>query len=274
MELRDVVAVVTGAGGGIGRELVRGLLARGARVAAVDSDRGRLDEMVADVGGGDRVATFVVDITDREATAELPARVASALGPVGVLINNAGVIQPFVRVVDLDFEVIDRVVAINLGGTINMLKAFLPGLLQRRHAHVVNVSSMGGFLPVPGQAVYGAAKAGVKLLTEALYAELLDTTVGVTVVMPGGVATDITANSGVAVPGRDRAAEDGDGPSFPVTSPEDAAATILDGIVDGRLHVHVGLDSKVMSAARRVAPRQSIHLIQSQMKGLLEEPGT
>ena len=89
---------------------------------------------------------------------------------------------------------------VNFWGVVNMTKAFLPALLARPAAAVLNVSSMGGFLPVPGQAVYGASKAAVKLFTEALFAELHETNVAVTIVFPGGVATNITQNSGVAMP--------------------------------------------------------------------------
>ncbi len=101
---------------------------------------------------------------------------------------------------DLDYEAIERVLDVNLYGTIHVVKAFLPHLLERPVAHLANVSSMGGFLPVPGQTIYGASKAAVKLMTEGLYAELLETNVAVTFVMPGAVSTDITANSGVDVP--------------------------------------------------------------------------
>ena len=79
---------------------------------------------------------------------------------------------------DLDYATIERVLNVNLMGTIYLVKAFLPHLKARPEAHIANVSSMGGFLPVPGQVMYGASKAAVKLLTEGLYAELLDTNVG------------------------------------------------------------------------------------------------
>ena len=88
---------------------------------------------------------------------------------------------------------IERVLDVNLQGTLNMVTAFLPLLLERPEAHIANVSSMGGFFPFPGQTVYGASKAAVKLLTEGLYAELLDSQVRVSVIMPGAVSTSISA---------------------------------------------------------------------------------
>lgn len=272
MQFDGTVGVVTGAGGGIGRELVRGLVRRGARVAAVDLREDALADTVAavsaDGGTSTDVATFVVDITDRAAVKALPEQVTEALGPVDLLVNNAGIIQPFVRLRDLDEAAVDRVLDVNLRGTISMVQAFLPGLLERPVAHVANVSSMGGFLPVPGQAVYGAAKAGVKLLTEGLYAELLDTRVGVTAIMPGAIGTDITANSGVEIPGSgDREQEEG---GMRTTSPEEAAEIILSGIADDRLHVYVGMDARMLNLAVRIAPKQAANFITARMAGLLD----
>ncbi|MEX1134922.1 MAG: SDR family oxidoreductase [Acidimicrobiia bacterium] len=265
MELADKVLVVTGGGNGIGRQVVLELIRRGARVAAVDIREESLSETAQLASAGDRLATYVVDITDRAATQALPERVIAAHGTVDGLVNVAGIIQPFVRLNDLDYEVIERVINVNLYGTIYMVKAFLPHLLQRPVAHLANVSSMGGFLPVPGQTIYGASKAAVKLMTEGLYAELLDTNVGVSVIFPGAVATDIAGNSGVDIPNM----ESVDQSKIRTTSPEDAAKIILDGIASDDLHIYVGRDSKAMSLMTRVAPRRATHLIYRRMKDLL-----
>lgn len=267
MRVLGKVVVVTGAGSGIGRQLVLELLSRGARVAAADIRQGGLDETSALAAADDRVATFVVDVTDRAAVGALPAQVEESFGAVDGYISNAGIIQPFVPLKDLGYDAIERVLNVNLYGAIHMAKAFLPHLLERPVAHIANVSSMGGFLPVPGQTVYGAAKAGVKLLSEGLYAELLDTKVGVSVIMPGAVATDITTNSGVEIPGGEAMAEEA---SVRTTSAPEAARIILDGIESDQLHIYVGKDSLMMSVANRVAPKRSAHLIYRQMKDLLQ----
>lgn len=267
MKLGGKVIAVTGGGNGIGRQLVLALLSRGAKVGAIDIRQEALDETAEIAGAGDRLATFVGDVTDRDGVAALPAKVIDAHGAVDGFISNAGIIQPFVRLNDLDYETIERVINVNLYGTINMVKSFLPHLLERPVAHLANVSSMGGFLPVPGQTIYGAAKAGVKLLTEGLYAELLETNVGVSVIMPGAVATEITSNSGVEIPGDidvEAAAE-----SHRTTPPDEAARIILDGIESDDLHIYVGRDSKMMSLLNRAAPKRSTHIIQKQMKELL-----
>lgn len=269
MKLNGKTIVVTGGGNGMGRELTLGLVERGARVAAIDIRQESLDETAALAAAGDRIATFVVDVTDREAVLALPARVMDALGAIDGVINNAGIIQPFEKVNDLAFDVIDRVIDINLVGPINMIKAFLPHLLERGEAHIANVSSMGGFLPVPGQTIYGASKAGVKLFTEGLYAELLDTNVGVSVILPGGVTTDITKNSGVEMP--EMSMEDTEKMSSRGVSPKEAAKIMLDGIESDRFHIFVGNDSRMMNIATRVAPRRATHMIKKQMGDLLSK---
>jgi NAD(P)-dependent dehydrogenase (short-subunit alcohol dehydrogenase family) len=267
VKVRDKVMVVTGGGNGIGRELVLELLRRRARVAAVDIRPESLEETTSLADAGDSLATFVVDITDRSAAEALPEQVVAAHGRVDGLVNNAGIIQPFIKLNDLDYDAIDRVMNVNFYGTLNMVKSFLPHLLERPIAHIANVSSMGGFLPVPGQTIYGASKAAVKLMTEGLYAELLETNVGVSVIMPGGVGTNITAHSGVDLPGGmdvDEAAS-----SRRVTAPEEAAEIILDGIESDRLHILVGRDALMMNLANRIAPRASAHMITRQMRDLL-----
>ena len=172
MKVQGKVIVVTGAGGGIGGALVRSLLERGAHVAAVDLKQESLDALKMSIGEkADSLSVHALSISDQPTVEALPAQVIQAHGQVDGLINCAGIIQPFVKVNDLDYAAIERVMNVNFYGTLYMTKAFLPELLKRPTAHLVNVSSMGGFLPVPGQSVYGASKAAVKLLTEGLYAD-------------------------------------------------------------------------------------------------------
>ncbi len=250
MQVSDKVWVVTGAGSGMGRELVLLMLRRGARVAAVDVRAEALQETASLAAVGDRMSLHVVDITDRAAVGSVPEAVVDAHGRVDGLVNNAGIIQPFVPVADLDYAVFRRVLDVNLMGTVHMVKAFLPLLLERPEAHVANVSSMGGFFPFPGQTVYGASKAAVKLLTEGLYAELLDTRVHVTAIMPGAVATAISENSGVAAP-----AGAAQSAAVRATPADKAARIMLHGIERNRLHVYVGRDAQLMSLARSGSPR-------------------
>ncbi|MBW7958384.1 MAG: SDR family oxidoreductase [Candidatus Promineofilum sp.] len=269
MKMHNKVIVVTGGGNGIGRELALHLLSKGARVAAVDIDESALAELVGLAGGRkEHLSTHVLNITDKEAVEAFPEQVIARHGAVDGLINNAGVIQPFVRINDLDYATIERVMNINFYGTVYMTKAFLPHLLQRPEAHVANVSSMGGFLPVPGQGVYGASKAAVKLMTEALYAELIDSNVRVTVIFPGAIGTNIVVNSGVA-DSLDVNMEDAqEGPMKPLP-PARAAEIIVNGMERDRYEIFVGRDSTFMNFIYRVSPRRATRFISKQMQSLL-----
>lgn len=268
MKLNNTVFVVTGAGGGIGSELVSGLLARGAHVAAVDLKEESLTALKKRTeSSAERLSIHAVNITDRSAVMSLPKQVIAAHGHVDGVINCAGIIQPFVKVVDLEWEVIERVINVNFYGTLAMTKAFLPHLLERPEAYIANVSSMGGFLPVPGQSVYGASKAAVKLLTEGLYAELLDTPVHVSAVFPGATNTGITKNSGVAMPSVD--STDVEKLSARMLPADKAAAIILDGIEHNKPLIYTGKDSVLMNRLYRLSPVRATRLIAKQMKSLL-----
>ena len=266
MKVRNRVFVLTGGGNGIGRALALNLISNGARIAAVDIDQDGLDETVERAGANrSRLSTHVVDITDRAAVADLPEHIASTHGAVDGLINNAGIIQPFVRVNDLDYDAIERVMNVNFYGTLYMTKEFLPHLLKRPEAHIANVSSMGGFLPVPGQTVYGASKAAVKLFTEGLYSELMDTSVGVTLVLPGAIGTDIAAHSGVTP-----TSADGEGRASMKPLEVGKAAQIIVGAIEKeRYRVRVGRDSTLMDVIYRISPKFAAKFIFKQMKSLL-----
>jgi short-subunit dehydrogenase len=266
MILEGKVFVVTGAGSGMGRELVWQLVAVGARVAAVDLNAATLNETLALLNKkAVNCSSHVLDIADQDGIAQLPQAVIAAHGSVDAIINNAGIIQPFVRVNDLSFEAIHKVMDVNFFGLLAMTKAFLPLLLKRPDAHIINVSSMGGFLPVPGQSVYGASKAAVKLLTEGLYAELRETNVRVSVVFPGAINTNITANSGVHM----ELPKDMNPKDYKTLDAGKAAQIILEGIERNQLHIYVGSDSKFMNFLYRLAPTFATNFIAKKMKGLL-----
>jgi NAD(P)-dependent dehydrogenase (short-subunit alcohol dehydrogenase family) len=265
MKVNDKVIVVTGAGSGIGRELVLCLLSKGARVAGVDLAPKSLEETAGLAGRfQDRFAAYVANVADRPAVEALPEQVITRLGAVDGVINNAGIIQPFCRLNDLDYPTIERVLNVNLLGTLFFTKAFLPRLLERPEAHIVNVSSMGGFVPVPGQTMYCAAKAAVKLMSEGLAAELLHTGVRVTVVFPGAVATKIQSNSGVSTPSART-----DGGAMKPLSANEAAAIIVRGMERDAPRVFVGKDAAFMDKLYRLSPGYAARAIANKMRGLL-----
>lgn len=270
MKTQNKIIVVTGGGNGIGRELVLHLLNKGARVAAVDINETGLKETAELVGDKkDKLSLHVVNITDRSAVEALPEQVIARHGAVDGLINVAGIIQPFVRINDLEYAVIERVINVNFYGTLYMTKTFLPHLLKRPEAHIANVSSMGGFLPVPGQGIYGASKAAVKLMTEALHSELSNTNVKVTVIFPGAIGTNIANNSGVGhtlnVP------DDAQRQSIKPLEPGKAAEIIVDGIEKDEYEILVGRDSAFMNFIYRVSSKRAAKFISRQMASLLPD---
>lgn len=266
MKVQNKVIVVTGGGNGIGRELVLGLLSRGASVAAVDINQSALEETIELSGDKKhKLTTHIVNIAEKEAVEALPAQIIAQQGTVDGIINNAGIIQPFVKLINLEHKAIKRVMDVNFYGTLYMVKAFLPHLLPRSEAHIINISSMGGFLPVPGQTIYGASKAAVKLLTEGLYAELLSTSVRVTVVFPGAIGSNIVENSGVGVSQKMKKLQ---GAIKPL-APSKAAKIIIDGIEKNRYRILVGADAIFMNFIYKLSPRRSAQLIYRLMKSLL-----
>ena len=211
------------------------LLQRGAKVAAVDVSSAGLDPTAAQASAArDRPSTHPVDITDRAAVEALPAAVIAAQGEVDGCILVAGIIQPFTTIEALPYEAIEHVMNVNFYGPLYVTKTFLPLLRARPEAHLVAVSSMGGFVPVPGQTAYGASKAAMHLLFDGLHSELMDTNVHVTIVFPGAVGTDIAANS--------------------------AAEQILNGMEHDRHPVVVGGDARTMDLLTRLAPERAARL--------------
>jgi len=265
MLVKNKRILVTGAGNGIGREVVLSLVDSGAKVVAIDISEEGLRETKKLAGKNSlKVELYTIDITDKKSIENLSKQV----GEIDGLINVAGIIQKFVKINELDYENIEKVMHVNFYGTLYMVKTFLPQLLKRPEAHIINVSSMGGFLPVPGQSIYGASKAAVKLMTEGLYAELKDTNVGVTIVFPGATETHISENSGVKI---DLPKDDSKSKSFPTLSPREVALLIIEGVEKNKFRVCTGKDSKMMDRLYRLNPKFATNLIAKQMKSLLSK---
>lgn len=266
MKVNGKVVVVTGAGSGMGREITLELVRRGAKVAAVDFRKESLDETVSLAAAlGGTVSTHTLDVSDLAKVKTLPVEIEKALGSVDGLINNAGIIQPFVHVDELEWKSIEHVMAVNFFGPVALVKAFLPGLKKRPEAHILNVSSMGAYAPVPGQTVYGASKAAIKLFTEGLRSELMETAVGVTVVFPGAIATNIAANSGMTA----MTADSADASKFKQTPAPVAAKAMVDAIESNNPRITIGSDATMMDRLSRFNPVMAANIIYKQMKSLL-----
>ncbi|HTO15944.1 MAG TPA: SDR family oxidoreductase [Edaphocola sp.] len=261
MKVKGKVFVVTGAGSGIGKELSIQLVKMGAKVAMADIHEDGMNE-VARIVGKDNVSIHILNIADKERVEAFPKLVIQHHGTVDGIINNAGIIQPFIDVKDLDYEKIENIMNINFFGLVYMTKSFLPFLINRPEAHITNVSSMGGFIPFPGQTVYGASKAAVKLFTEGLYAELKNTNVGVTIILPGAVNTNIMVNSGLeAVKDNKTDLQN----SNKTLSAEKAAQIIIEAIEKNKFRALVGKDARMLDKFYRIHPRKAVDFITKQM---------
>jgi short-subunit dehydrogenase len=262
MKVEGKIFVVTGAGSGMGQEITLELIKRGAKVAMADINVKGMDETLSKANvDQDQLQAFELNITDRKAVYEFKSKVIKAFGAIDGLINNAGIIQPFVPINELEIETIERVMNINFYGTLYMTKALLPHLLERPEAHISNTSSMGGFIPFPGQTAYSASKAAVKLLTEGLNSELQGTKIHVTLIFPGAVNTNITKNSGVEMK-----KPKGDQQVMKTLSAEDAALQIVNAIEKNKYRVMVGKDAKFLNFFYRLFPEKASLFIAKKMK--------
>lgn len=268
MQVSNKIIVVTGAGSGIGRELTLQLLQKNAKVVGVDIHPNSLLETQKIAGvGDDKFIGIALDITDKAKVDALPMEVIKHFGSVDGIINNAGIIQKFINVNDLPIEDIQRVMNVNFYGMLYLTKAFLPYFLNRPEAHIVNISSMGGFIPFPSQTIYGAAKAAVKIFTEGLYVELKDTNVKVTVIHPGAIATNITENSGLGKPKVDASqAQKG---SFALPAPK-AAEVIIRAMEKDKYRATVGKDAAFLDLLYRLNPKFATNFIGKMMKKTLK----
>jgi NAD(P)-dependent dehydrogenase (short-subunit alcohol dehydrogenase family) len=250
---RNKVAVITGAGSGIGRELARALAAEGARLALSDRDAPGLAE-TARLCSGAEVRSYVLDVADRAAVARHAREIEADFGAAHFLFNNAGVAL-VATVEHMSIEEAEWVFAINLWGVVYGTKAFLPLMLRQREGCIVNVSSVFGFVAVPTQSAYCMAKFAVRAFTETLWQELTGTGVRAVSVHPGGIRTGIgtSARLGAAAGERERRVH-ALVPRALVTPPEDCARAILAGVAAGRSRIVTGSNGRLTEFLSRLFP--------------------
>ncbi|WP_448616902.1 SDR family NAD(P)-dependent oxidoreductase [Modestobacter sp. URMC 112] len=263
--VRGKVAVVTGAASGIGRQLALELARRGARLAVSDVDDDGLAATAARVRAlGAEVLAARVDVSDRKAVEEHATAVAGHFGVVHQVYNNAGVAGGG-TVLDSDWADYERVLSVNLFGVLHGTRAFLPHLVASGDGHVVNVSSLNGYLAQPGLSAYCTSKFGVRGFTETLRGEMLaaGAPVLVSVVHPGGVRTNIAtaALEDARARGREvtpelQARTDTYNEKLLRMPAEQAARIIVDGVEAGEPRIRVGTDAKVADLVVRLAPRR------------------
>lgn len=255
-KLEHGVAVVTGAAQGIGAALAMELAQRGCHLALVDRDRAGLAEVAAAAGSsGIRVSEHCLDIADAGAIAALPDDVLKIHGRVNLLINNAGVglMGSFEQLTLEEFEWLFN---INFWGVVRTSKSFLPVLARETNAHLVNISSVFGLIAPIEQTAYAASKFAVRGFTDALRHEMEGTSVGVSVVHPGGIRTRIAHNARrAAFCDAERADRLADKFIRDVrTTPQAAARCIVDGIERRSPRILIGPDASVIDWLSRLAP--------------------
>ena len=259
------VAVVTGAGSGIGRALTVELTRRGMHVAGADISAGGLTETAAACPAGS-VTPYRVDVADRNAVLEFADAVRRDHGPASMVFNNAGV-DLVARVADMSWTDFDWLMGINVGGVINGSKAFLPQLIEsgtaEHPARLVNLSSAFGLIAVPYQSAYNTSKFAVRGFTEALREEMIVERHPVTVhsVHPGVIRTNFGANMRVAE--SDTSAEQTKQmfERAALTSPQKAAQVILRGAERNRARILIGPDGRIAAALPRVLGSAYVGLI-------------
>ncbi|MGL4306163.1 MAG: SDR family NAD(P)-dependent oxidoreductase [Mycobacteriaceae bacterium] len=247
------IAVVTGAGSGMGRSLSVELARKGAVLAICDIDIAGLEETVrlCEIFGA-RVEKYIVNVSEREEVLRFAEVVGTQLGKVNYLFNNAGI--AFIgTVARTEFKDIERVMDVNFWGVVNGTKAFLPYLIESGDGHIVNTSSIFGLFSVPSQSSYNAAKFAVRGFTESLRQEMLIAKypVKVSCVHPGGIKTNIAKNStAVDGEGLDELIKKFD--SFALTSAESAAKVILKGTEKGKPKILIGPDAYITDIVVRL----------------------
>lgn len=187
--LKGRVAIVTGGAGGIGSALCRRFVAEGAKVAIFDLQAAQAQALASELSlEGCQVRAYPVDISDHVAVNNAVARVENELGPVDILVNNAGWDRaaPFL---DTGPELWAKIIAINLTGPLNLHHAVLPGMSERGHGRIVNISSDAGRVGSSGESVYSACKGGIISFSKTMARELARKQINVNVVCPGPTDT-------------------------------------------------------------------------------------
>ncbi len=248
--------LITGAANGLGRGMSLAFAKKGHELVLVDIDSTALEQTAAEIErSGARCHRYLVDVSNRGQVNELAGKVTSEVGDIDMLINNAGVVVVG-EFLDVPIEEWERIMAVNFWGTVYMLMAFLPAMVKQGSGHVVNVSSMGGLAGSPAETAYGASKFAVAGMSEALYNEVVNKGIKVTVVCPSPIETTILKNAHYY--GFDRGYER-EVWSFWRTPFDKGITEIVRGIEKGKFIVIPGSLGKLSYYGRRIS--QSAYLV-------------
>jgi len=247
MYFQNALAVVTGAASGIGRELALQLAQKGSNLVITDVNEVELSETVKLLESFDvKVKSSVLDVSDAAAFRALADEVEQLFGPANMIFNNAGIAIDG-KVGTVDRTLFERVMNVNFWGVVNGTEAFLPQLKRAQWGAVVNVSSLFGFLGIPGQSSYCATKFAVRGFTESLAHELRNSHVNAICVHPGGIQTNIVVNATKHLSDEERNKEIEKFKKMAPTTAQEAARIILAGVEKGHRRVVVGKDAKFLS---------------------------
>ena len=242
------VVVVTGAARGLGAEVSRQLAARGARVALVGLEPAELEAVSRDCPGS---AWWETDVTDGEALQRVAADVAQHFGAIDVLVANAGIATAG-HLLIADVASYERVITVNLLGSIRTVRAFLPYIAER-HGYVLQVASAAALVPAPFMSAYGASKAGVEAFAHALRVEMLPRGVDVGVAYLSWTDTEMVRGAD-ETPGVGKVRSEMPGPLGKTYPLEPAARTLVDGIAARKAHVYAPSWLRSLSVIRGLLP--------------------
>ena len=271
---KDKVAVITGAGSGMGRYLAVLLAKDGADVSVCDVNEETLNETVEMLRKYNvSVSSHLLDVSDKDAIEALPGKVIEQHGKVDMVFNNAGVTTG-THFKDMDENNWDWVMGINFDGVINSTRAFIPHMVDSPEAAIVNTSSIFGMVAVPGQTVYHATKFAVRGFTESLAMEMKETNPNLQIhcVHPGHIGTNIAAdarfdeenfnqddtqvsNSIFTRNAPKSQKEMGDLFREGGMHPSKAAEIILNGVKKNKTRIFIGLDAKLLDLSQRIFPK-------------------
>lgn len=271
---KDKVAVITGAGSGMGRYLAVLLAKDGADVSVCDVNEETLNETVEMLRKYNvSISSHLLDVSDKEAIEALPGKVIEQHGKVDMVFNNAGVTTG-THFKDMDENNWDWVMGINFDGVINSTRAFIPHMVDSPEAAIVNTSSIFGMVAVPGQTVYHATKFAVRGFTESLAMEMKETNPNLQIhcVHPGHIGTNIAAdarfdeenfnqdetqvsNSIFTRNAPKSQKEMGDLFREGGMHPSKAAEIILNGVKKNKTRIFIGLDAKLLDLSQRIFPK-------------------
>jgi short-subunit dehydrogenase len=255
--LEGGVAVVTGAGSGIGRALAQALAEKGCALALSDVNEAGLAQTVASIGGVVKVTTRRVDVANVDEMTAFRDAVAHDFGRVSLLVNNAGVAL-YGRFTELSLADFEWIMGINFWGAVYGCKLFLPMLLEEPEANIVTLSSVFGIVAPPLNSGYCASKFAVRGFSETLRHELSISKVRLTVVHPGGINTNIakTTRVGEKADAEKYAADSAEFQKKLVATPEYAAAKIVQAVLRDRPRLLIGGDARLLDLIQRLWPAQ------------------